>query len=86
MIYELHYHIISVRYDEDTRATNVAIINESTGEVFSGKARRHPDDECNLSLAINLATARAVRKAADADLADEERVVIDYCESDAFHL
>lgn len=86
MTYTLHYHIVSVYYDEDTRATDVTIINESTGELFYGQARRHPADECDLALGINLATARAVRKAMDADLADEESTIIRHSESNAFYL
>lgn len=86
MTYELRYRIIAVAYNEHSRTTTVNIINESTGEVFCGKARRHPADDCNLSLAINLATMRAVREAAAADLQDEENTIIRYCESDAFRL
>ena len=86
MTYKLHYHITSVSYNEETRKTTVGIVNESTGEMFFGVARRHPSDESNLSLAINLATARAVREAAASDLLDEEDTIIRYCESSAFHL
>lgn len=86
MTYELNYHITAVGYKEGTRMTTVAIVNDDTGEVFYGEARRHPADECDLALGINLATARAVRKAMDADLADEESTIIRHSESNAFYL
>ena len=77
MTYNLHYHIISIEYFDATRVTTVTIVNESTGEVFSGSARRNPRDEMNASLGINLATLRAVRQAVLQDLADDKNTIID---------
>lgn len=86
MTYTLHYHITAVNYKESSRTTTVAVVDGFTGEVFYGEARRHPNDKHNLALAINLATARAVRKAADSELADEESTIIRHGESSDFYL
>ena len=77
MSYKLNYHIITIEYSEFTRATRVSIVNEDTGEVFEGTAKRNPKDKMNIALATNLATARAVRKAVEADLNDCERYIED---------
>lgn len=77
MTYNLHYHIVSIDYRDHDRATCVGIINESTGEIFYGKARRNPRDEMDISLGVNLATLRAVRKAMLRDLADDKNTIID---------
>jgi len=77
MQYTLHYHIVSIVYHHNSRVTAVTIVNESTGEVFVGKARRNPKDEMNASLGINLATLRAVRQAILQDLADDKNTIID---------
>jgi len=76
MTYKLHYHIISIEYFDVTRVTTVTIVNESTGEVFSGSARRNPRDTMNASLGVNLATLRAVRKAMERDLTDDENTIV----------
>ena len=78
MNYKLYYHIISVTYRDATRVARVGIVNESTGEVFYGEARRNPKDEMNIALATNLATARAIRKAMLQDLSDDEAVIIEH--------
>lgn len=77
MTYSLHYHIVSVTYRDNTRVTRVGILNESTGEVFYGEARRNPRDTMNVSLGVNLATLRAVRQAMLQDLADDKGSIID---------
>ena len=77
MTYKLHYHIVSITYQDDTRVTRVGIVNESTGEVFYGTARRNPRDEMDVSLGVNLATLRAVRKAMLQDLADDKNVLLE---------
>lgn len=77
MTYKLHYHIISIEYFDATRVTTVTIVNESTGEVFSGSARRNPRDEMDVSVGVNLATLRAVRHAITQDLADDEDTIIE---------
>lgn len=77
MTYNLHYHIVSITYRDNTRVTRVGIVNESTGELFYGEARRNPRDEMNASLGVNLATLRAVRQAILQDLADDKNTIID---------
>lgn len=77
MTYTLNYHIITIEYSEFTRATRVSIVNEDTGEIFQGEARRNPKDKMNIALATNLATARAVRQAIDSDLSDCEGFIGD---------
>ena len=77
MNYQLNYSILSVNYTEKKRKTTVTIVNEDTGEIFKGTAHRYPNDRLDMSLATNLATARAVRKAILTDLEDCEQVIID---------
>lgn len=77
MTYKINYHIISIQYADASRYTRVSIVNEDTGEVFTGLARRNKKDAMNIRLATNLATARAVKKAIEADLADCERYIIE---------
>lgn len=77
MTYNLHYHIVSITYRDNTRVTRVGIVNESTGELFYGEARRNPRDEMDVSLGVNLATLRAVRQAILQDLADDKNTIID---------
>ena len=77
MSYKLNYHIINIRYADASRYTCVSIVNEDTGEVFTGLARRNKKDAMNIRLATNRATARAVKKAIEADLADCETYIID---------
>ena len=76
MKFNLHYSIYSVSYLEKSRKTLVAIINDSTGEIFVGTARKHPDDELNLQLGIDLALNRALQKATLTALKDEEVEII----------
>ena len=75
MSYTFNYHINSVYYNETTRVTTVNIVNEDTGEIFMGQAKRNPKDKMNIRLATNLAIARAVRKAIESDLNDCERYI-----------
>lgn len=75
MHYNIQYHVISAEYNDVTRLTTVRIINDNTGEVFKGKARRHPKDGMNSSLAFNLATLRAVKKAIEANLEVHEKII-----------
>lgn len=77
MNYSINYHIISVKYLDKKRVTEVIIVNEDTGEVFKGRAHRYPEDEMDIALATNLATARAVRKAIITDLKDCESHIIE---------
>lgn len=77
MTYNFNYHIISIDYFDVTRVTTVTIVNESTGEIFNGTARRNPRDEMDMGLATSLATERAVRKGITADLLDDETMIID---------
>ena len=77
MTYKLHYHIISINYNDDTRVTRVGILNESTGEVFYGEAHRNPKDGLDISVGTNLAVCRAVRKAVLQDLADDKNSIIE---------
>ena len=86
MTYNFNYRIISVTYRDMSRETKVCIMNESTGELFYGTARRHPKDEPNIALATNLATERAVRKAITADLLDDETMIIDQAHCFSFDL
>ena len=81
MQYNLHYHVISITYRDATRVTRVGIVNESTGELFYGEARRNPADGMDASLGINLATLRAVRQAILDELAEDKDDIIDqgYC-------
>lgn len=80
MNYKLCYHIISVTYNNDTRVTRVGIVNESTGEVFYGEARRHPTDSLCMKRGTNLAALRAVRKAVLQDLSDDKTIIIEHGE------
>lgn len=82
MNYSINYSIISIHHRASTRVTTVTIVNEDTGEVFTGNATRNPADEMNIALATNLATARAVRKAVITDLKDCENQIIE--EGDEF--
>ena len=84
MSYQFNYHIISIYYNETTRVTTVNIVNEDTGEIFGGQAKRNPKDKMNMRLATNLATARAVRKAIESDLDDCERQIERYDEEFQF--
>lgn len=76
MQYNLHYRILSINYDDDTRVTRVGILNESTGEVFHGEARRNPNDFMSPKIGVQLATLRAVRKAMLQDLADDKSDIL----------
>lgn len=75
MNYSANYRILSINYSEKKRLTKVTIVNEDTGEVFTGRAHRLKYDPLNISLGTNLALARAVKKLVLTDLADEERIV-----------
>ena len=77
MTYNFNYRIISINYREASRETKVCIMNESTGYVFDGIAKRNPKDKPNIALATNLAIERAVRKAISADLLEHEMMIID---------
>lgn len=78
MNYSLNYHIISIDYFDATRVTTITIVNEDTGEIFSGEARRNPADKMDIALAVNLATLRAVRKAVLEDLRFAKRHILEY--------
>lgn len=85
MTYTINYSITSISYSDRARTTRVSIVNEDTGEIFIGEAKRNPKDEMDIALATNLATARAVRKAILADLEDSEAHIIDYGDEFNFH-
>lgn len=76
MKYSINYSIHSINYCEADRTTRVVIVNEDTGELFTGTARRNPADRMDIALATNLATLRAVRKAVLIDLIDCKSVII----------
>ena len=68
----LNYSILAISYRRASRKTEVAIVNDDTGEIFVGTARRHPDDEMNMHLGTDLALNRALQKAMRTALTDEE--------------
>lgn len=84
MTYSNNYSIISINYKEKKRTTTARIMCEDTGEVFEGRAHRHPEDEMDIALATNLAVARAVKKMVLANLQDDENMIIDLGDCMAF--
>ena len=77
MKYCLYYHIHSFSYNDASRKTQVTIVDDNTGEVFIGVARRHPADHNLPIYGFELAFTRALRQLADANLADTEACLID---------
>lgn len=82
MTYHFDYSILSINYNGDTRVTTVRIVDENTGEVLEGTARRNPADKMDIRLATNLATLRAVRKAILTDLSDCRNIILQYGSED----
>ena len=76
MTYSNNYSIISINYKENKRTTTARIVCEDTGEIFEGRAHRHPEDEMDIALATNLAVARAVKKMLLTNLRDDENMII----------
>ena len=72
----LNYSIFAISYHHASRETSVAIINDDTGEIFVGTARKHPADEMNMHLGTDLALNRALQEATLVALKDEERELI----------
>ena len=67
--FSIDYSILNI--GTDNRVIFVVIEDNQTGEVFTGQAACSPNDKFDLSLGVEIAEKRAVRKMVTTSLDDE---------------